>query len=308
MPLGPSILQRIEQKHGELDSLRPLDASQVAKLRAELQLEMTYHSNAIAGNTLTLRETQLVLQEGITIKGKSLRDHLEARDHNDALDFLHEITGRGRVTVSEPLIRRLHQLVTRETDREWAGRYRQGAVAIAGANHVPPEATDVPPQMANLVRWIGREQKRLHGVELAALVHHRIAGIHPFFDGNGRTARLLMNCFLLRAGYPLTVILKNDRSRYYRALQRADRGDAAPFVLLVAQAVERSLDSYLRALAPSGERLLTLAEASRGSPYSAKYLNLLVRTGRLEASKRGRNWYTTRRALEAYRRGRLRQR
>lgn len=306
--LEPRIRSRIDRKRSELDRLRPLDAEQVRRLQAELQLAMTYHSNAIEGNTLTLRETQLVLEEGVTIKGKSLRDHLEAQDHKEALDFVHELASRGRVTLSAPLIRQLHQLVVRETDRQWAGRYREGEVAIAGAAHVPPDPIGVPSRVSKLVQWVGREQARRHVVELAALVHHRLASIHPFFDGNGRTARLLMNCLLMRAGYPLTVILRYDRKRFYRTLQLADRGDEKPFVLFVAQAVERSLDTYLRALTPTSDRLMTLTHASRGSPYSAKYLNLLVRTGKLEARKRGRIWYTTRKALEDYRRGRLRQR
>ncbi|MFN0062257.1 MAG: Fic family protein [Myxococcaceae bacterium] len=308
MPIDPRIRARIDEKRSALERLRPLNAMQLKKLLAELQLEMTYHSNAIEGNTLTLRETQLVLEEGMTIKGKPLRDHLEAKDHSEALAFLEELAGGGRITVSESLIRQLHQLVTRETERQWAGRYREGAVAIAGALHAPPEGMEVPSRMSDLIRWVAREQKRLHPVELAALVHHRLVNIHPFLDGNGRTARLVMNCLLIREGYPLTVILRNDRKRYYRTLQQADRGRAEPFVLFVAQAVERSLDMYLRALAPSGGRLMTLAELSRSSPYSAKYLNLLVRSGRLAAQKRGRNWYTTRGALEAYRRGRLRKR
>jgi Fic family protein len=306
--LDGRIRERIDRKRRQLDQQRPLSAARVRKLREALQLQMTYHSNAIEGNTLTLRETQLVLEEGITIKGKPLRDHLEAKDHKEALDFLFDLTARGRVTLSEHLIRQLHQLVTRETDRQGAGRYRIGAVTIAGATHTPPEAIDVPRSMSELVRWLGANQRRLHPVELAALVHHRLANIHPFNDGNGRTARLVMNCLLMRSGFPLAVILKNDRKKYYRVLQRADRGAPAPFVLLVAQAVERSLDLYLRTVGRSSDRLITLAEASRGSPYSAKYLNLLAARGQLAAEKRGRNWYTTVRAVEEYRQGRLRKR
>lgn len=268
---------------------------------------MTYNSNAIEGNSLTLRETALVLQEGVTIKGKPLKDHLEAKDHQEALAFLYELVDQSNDTISERLIRQLHQLVVRETETEWAGRYRTGAVMIAGADHTPPEALDVPQRMDDLIRWL-RTHRTLHPVELAALFHHRLAAIHPFVDGNGRTARLAMNVLLMRSGYPLAIILKHDRRKYYRVLQAADHGKSEAVVLLIAQAVERSLDLYLRAFGGSTEKRLTLAEASHGSPYSPKYLNLLARSGRIDASKRGRVWYTTREAIEAYRVGRRRKR
>jgi Fic family protein len=270
---------------------------------------MTYHSNAIEGNSLTLRETALVLQEGVTIKGKPLKDHLEATDHQHALDFLYDLVDRDRAPVSERLIRQLHQLVVRETEAADAGTYRTGSVLIAGAAHIPPEAVDVPRQMGELIQWLGANTRRLHPVELAARFHHRLTAIHPFVDGNGRTARLAMNLLLMHRGYPLAIILKPDRQKYYRVLQAADRGKVAPLVLFIGQAVERSLDLYVRAFAAEGQgRLLTLAQASRKTTYSPKYLNLLARTGRLDAVKRGRVWYTTREAIAAYRAGRLRQR
>ena len=307
--LEQRILQRLAEKHTRLQSLRPLNAAQVRKLREQMEIEMTYNSNAIEGNSLTLRETYLVLQEGMTIKGKPLKDHLEAKDHKEALDFLYDLVSQDHYTISGHLIRQLHQLVTRESEKEWAGRYRTGSVIIGGADHTPPDAFDVPRQMEELIRWLKKNAKKLHSVELAALFHHMVVYIHPFFDGNGRTARLAMNVILMRFGYPLAIILKNDRKKYYRVLQAADKGTTKPLILFIAQTVERSLDLYLRAFG-SGKtgNLLTLTEASRGTPYSAKYLNLLARSGKLDASKRGRVWYTTKKAIGAYRKGRIRQR
>lgn len=274
-----------------------------------MEIEMTYNSNAIEGNSLTLRETALVLQEGVTIKGKPLKDHLEAKDHQEALDFLFSLVSESRSTISERLIRELHQLVVRETERESAGRYRTGSVVIAGADFTPPDAHEVPQKMEELLHWMKTRRSALHPVEFASLVHHKLTAIHPFFDGNGRTARLTMNLLLMRHGYPLSIILKHDRRKYYRMLQAADRGNPAPLVLFIAQAVERSLDLYLRAFGKEGnEKLLTLSEAARGTSYSPKYLNLLARTGRIDAHKRGRVWYTSKKALEEYRRSRLRQR
>lgn len=307
--LDPRIRQRLDAKLARLRALRPLNPTQVRKLREQLEIEMTYNSNAIEGNSLTLRETYLVLQEGMTIKGKSLRDHLEAKDHKEALDFLYDLVSQDRHTISAHLIRQLHQLVVQETEKAWAGRYRTGSVMIGGAAHMPPDAFDVPRMMDELIAWLKKNAKDMHPVELAAIFHHKIVYVHPFFDGNGRTARLAMNIVLMQRGYPLAIILKHDRKKYYRVLQEADRGKPAPLALFVAQAVERSLDVYLRTYEKSqGRKLLTLAAASRGTAYSSKYLNLLARSGRIGASKRGRIWYTTKEAIVQYRRERMRKR
>lgn len=307
--LDPRIRKRLDEKLSKLNKLRPLSALQVQKLREQLEIEMTYNSNAIEGNSLTLRETWLVLHEGMTIKGKPLKDHLEAKDHKEALDFLYELVSGNRCTISEHLIRQLHQLVVQETEKEWAGRYRNGAVIIGGAKHMPPEAIDVPRQMANLIQWLKKKEGKLHTVELAAIVHHKLAATHPFFDGNGRTARLVMNVLLMRKGFPLAIILKNDRKKYYDVLQKADGGDLAPLTLFVAQAVECTLDLYLRTFAREKPgKLITLSEVSSNTPYSQKYINLLARTGRIFAVKRGRIWYTTKEAIAEYRKGRLRKR
>ncbi len=148
-------------------------------------------------------------------------------------------------------------------------------------------------------------------IELAALFYHRLVHIHPFFDGNGGTARLSMNLLLMQAGYPLVVILKNDRKKYYNVLDKADQGQYEPLVKFMAQAVERSLDMYLRILAPankSSEKFLSLAEIAQNTSFSAKYLNLLARQGKLEAHKEGRDWLTSREAVERYLKNRLRKR
>ena len=214
-------------------------------------------------------------------------------------------------TISERLIRTLHQIVVRDTEKEWAGRYRTSNVFIAGAGHKPPEALLVPEKMAGLIHWFGSAQTRLHSIELAALIHHKFVHIHPFFDGNGRTARLLMNVILMREGYPLAVILKNDRKKYYDCLAKSDRANDTPLVRFVAQSVERSLDIYLKVLRPStktSEKFLSLHEISSKTPYSAKYLNLLVRQGKLEAHKEGRNWLTSPEAVQRYIQARKRKR
>lgn len=311
--LNPQLKQRIDEKLNRLNKLRPLPESAVKKLREQFQIEMTYNSNAIEGNSLTLKETFWIISEGITIKGKPLKDHLEAKDHHEALEFLYElVSDRRQPTLSEKLIRELNHLVMKKTDEDWAGRYRSGNVIIGGSDHVPPDAGVVPVKMKTLIDWFIKERTRLHPVELAAILHHKLVNIHPFFDGNGRTARLAMNLLLLRRGYPLAIILKNDRKKYYRVLARADKGEYQPLTTLVAQSVERSLNIYLQTLAPAGgknkEKLLPLAEISKRVPYSQKYLNLLARQGKLEAHKEKRDWVASVKAVDDYRQKRLRQR
>lgn len=293
---------RIESKLEILNKNRPLSKSVIGKLRQQLQIEMTYNSNAIEGNSLSEKETFLVISEGITIKGKPLKDHLEAKDQYDALNFLYELVEKNsKPTLSEMLIRQFHELVVKKTDEEWAGKYRHGNVIIVGAKHSPPDASLVPSLMEDLVEWFRKNYRKFHPIELAAIFHHKLVFIHPFFDGNGRTARLIMNILLMKYSYPLTVILKNDRSKYYRTLAAADSEDYKPIVRLIAQATERTLDIYLRVLSLDNKiNYFSLSEVSKGTPYSAKYLNLLARQGKLEVHKDGRIWKTTHQAVKNY--------
>ena len=310
--LSPIVKTRLEEKLIKLNKLRPLPESAVQKLREKFQIEMTYNSNAIEGNSLTLRETFLVINEGITIKGKPLKDHLEAKDHHAALEYLYDLVDKDKKhTVSEMLIKNLHQIILQETDKEWAGRYRNANVIIGGAKHTPPDALQVPNKMRDLITWLNSKKNKLNIVELSALLHHRLVHIHPFFDGNGRTARLTMNLFLMQAGYPLVVIMKTDRKKYYDILDKADGGIYEPLIKFIAQSAERSLDIYLKTLTPATakqEKFVSLAEISKVAPFSAKYLNLLARQGKLEAYKEGRDWLTTKEAVGRYLKNRTRQR
>lgn len=310
--LSPIIKARLEEKLTKLNKLRPLPKSAVKKLREKFQIEMTYNSNAIEGNSLTLKETFLVINEGITIKGKPLKDHLEAKDHQAALEYLYDLVDKDKQhTFSELLMRNLHQIIIQATDKEWAGRYRNANIIIGGAKHTPPDALQVPHQMRALISWLKSQKEKIHILELAALLHHKLVHIHPFFDGNGRTARLSMNLLLMQAGYPLVIILKNDRKKYYNVLDKADSGKYEPLVKFIAQSVERSLDIYLRTLTPVSikqEKFVSLTAVSKTTPFSAKYLNLLVRQGKLEAYKEGRDWLTTKEAVLRYLKHRTRQR
>ncbi|PIS40361.1 MAG: cell filamentation protein Fic [Candidatus Nealsonbacteria bacterium CG08_land_8_20_14_0_20_36_22] len=310
--LNKNLQSRTERKLKELNKLRPLPFSAVKKLQEQFQIEMTYNSNAIEGNSLTLKETFLVINEGITIKGKPLKDHLEAKNHQEALEYLYDLVEKGKKqTISEYFLRNLHKLIMQETDKEWAGKYRNSNVIIVGADHIPPDAIDIPNEMEKLRKWMEQNKRKLHIIELAALIHHKLVNIHPFFDGNGRTARLVMNLLLMQEGYPLAIVLKNDRKKYYRFLNQADKGNLIPFVNFIAQSLEHSLDIYLKSLTPFSQKretFLSLSEISKQTPYSSKYLNLLARQGKLEAHKQGRNWLTTKEAVERYIKDRKRNR
>jgi Fic family protein len=307
------LLARLQSKKARLDALRPLPSAAVRRLEEQLAIEWTYNTNAIEGSTLTLRETQLILEQGVTIGGKSLREHFEVINHRDAITLVESLAEKGE-ELTAGVVRQLHALVLARIDDENAGQYRQLPVRIAGAAHEPPPAWEVPARMTDWADWLAAQVSAgAEPVELAAVAHHRLVSIHPFLDGNGRTARLVMNLVLLRAGYPPAIIARANRAQYYRALAAADRGQSglpsadAPLANLVGRAVERTLMLYLDATTPQtappapGDEWLPLRLAAEGTPYSQEYLSLLARTGRLEAMKRGRNWYTTAAAIGRYR-------
>ncbi|MCK4820130.1 Fic family protein [bacterium] len=291
------IYQRIREKKEKLDSIRPMSKTVLEKLRASFAIELAYNSNAIEGNTLTLRETRLVIEEGITIGGKSLREHNEATNHQKAFEFLDKAAKK--LDISEGTVKDIHKIILTSIDDEYAGRYRDVNVRILGAIKSPPRFEKVPEKMKEFTEYVKTNPDTLNAIEMAAAIHYRLVEIHRFTDGNGRCARLLMNLFLMRHGFPVTMVLKVDRKKYYDTLRKADQGDMKPFSDFIGRNVERSLDIYLDSF-ERGRRFITLAEAARGTRYSQEYLSLLARRGRIEALKLGRNWFIKKEALERY--------
>lgn len=238
---------KLDALKAKLDEYRPLAPGIVNNLHENLVLQWTYHSNAIEGNTLTLKETKVAL-EGITIGGKTLREHFEAINHRDAILLVEELVSKQQ-PLDEWTIKSLHQLVLKNIDGENAGRYRQVNVLISGANHRPPQALQVPEQMQAFMHWYNTDAPHLHAVERAARFHGEFVKIHPFADGNGRTSRLLMNLELMKGGFPATVIEVEQRLAYYEALDKAHcTADYSDFIDLVASCVEKSFVSYWWAL------------------------------------------------------------
>lgn len=294
------ILERIETKKKQLVKLRPLPQAALKRLKSELAIEWTYNSNAIEGNTLTLQETRLVLEQGITIKGRNLREHFEAKNHEKAIYFVEELA-RPKYILNEKDIFSIHSLVLENIESEFAGRYRNGQVRILGANFIPPNFVKISSLMKELVIYTNENPDKLNHVELTARFHHRFVWIHPFFDGNGRTARLLMNLLLLKFGYPPAIILKNNRKQYYRSLNQANKGDYKDFILLIAQALERSLDLYLESSGALGaSEYVPLSILAKKFPYSQEYLSLLARQGKIDAHKKARNWLATEKSISDY--------
>lgn len=295
-----NILERIEVKRKQLTKLRPLPQAALKRLKSELAIEWTYNSNAIEGNTLTLQETRLVLEQGITIKGKNLREHFEAKNHEKAIYLVEELA-KPRYTLKEKDIFDVHSLVLENIESEFAGRYRNGQVRILGANFIPPNYVKVSGLMKELVSHANENPERLNQVELVAKFHHKFVWIHPFFDGNGRTARLLMNLLLMKFGYPPAIILKNNRKQYYRSLNLANKGDYQAFILLIAQALERSLDLYIESCGALGsDEYIPLSTLAKKIPYSQEYLSLLARQGKIDAHKKARNWLATKKSVVDY--------
>ncbi len=293
-----SSFERLYEKKALLANARPLPHGVLQKIREGLSLEWTYNSNSIEGNTLSLHETRLILQEGITIKGKSLREHFEAHNHEKAIEYLYSLVKKDYSLRSTDILS-LHGFVMRSIADDFAGRIRNGGVRIVGANFTPPNAGKVSDLIDELILFVNRNPLGLNDIELATLFHHRLVWIHPFFDGNGRTVRLAMNLLLLKAGFPPAIILKHDRKKYYDALNQANTGSYQKLCLMMVQALERSLNIYLQALPGNDDyELISNIVEEEGIPYGQAYISLLARTGKIDAYKEGRNWLTTKKAVK----------
>lgn len=241
-----TLLAQIDTQKKEIDSYRPFSKHVVQQFRAYFRVGLTYSSNALEGNTLTESETKVVLEDGITIGGRSLREHLEATGHASAYDFMLAIAEAA--IISEDDILKLHRLFYESIDREVAGAYRSLPVIITGTDYIPPAPELIPGRMNTYFQDLGEMRNRLHPVHFAAHAHAGIANIHPFVDGNGRTARLAMNAALLQTGFVITILPPVLRQKYILACREANKGNAKPFIELIEQQVFESQKDYLRML------------------------------------------------------------
>jgi Fic family protein len=231
----------------KIDALRAkIDAHMLKQVREYFRIGMTYSSNALEGNSLTETETKIVIEDGITIGGKPVRDHLEALGHSEAYDLLFRLAKNQEI--SEANVKELHRLFYYRIDAKQAGKYRKQRVIITGTDFIPPAPEKIPDLMSAFAKRIPDQRAKRHPVEFAAIIHRELVTIHPFIDGNGRAARLLMNLALLQAGYPVAIIPPALRRDYLDNLDRTHKGDDGPFINFIAGVCYESAKEYLRLL------------------------------------------------------------
>ena len=254
-----TLLDAIAEKRDRLDRLRPLSPEALSKLEHYYDVEITYTSNAIEGNTLSPVETTLVIEQGVTIGGKPLKDHLEALDHYDAIRYVRELA-REKTPLTEGDVRNLHRLVVQRSRPDIAGKYADLAryVRTEIGRHQFPSPAEIPGLMGDFAKWLGVAPAT---PEAAFTAHRRLVDIHPYNDGNGRTARLLMNLILIRGGYPPVAVRPEVRPAYIRALQQAQAGHGSEsFDILLYERLDATLEEYLS----------TLQEARPAEPKTVK--------------------------------------
>lgn len=239
------LFQEIDQLKDKIDSYRPFEGELLKQLRNYYKIGLTYTSNALEGNSLTETETKILLEDGLTVGGKPIRDYYEATGHGRAYNYIYSLTTGEEI--KEEQIKTIHRLFYSLIDDSQAGRYRKQRVFISGSNYVPPDPMTVPVLMAEFVNWLKESEGKFHPVKYAALAHKNFVFIHPFVDGNGRLARLIMNLCLLRSGYTIAIIPPILRGEYISLLEKAHRDDR-DFVRFIAERVKETQKDYLRLL------------------------------------------------------------
>jgi Fic family protein len=292
---------RILEKRNRLVQSK-ISSDVIRNLEEHMQVEFVYNSNSIEGVTLSRGETELAIR-GMTVQGKSIADVLAAQNHPQAIQLVQDLILENK-KLSERDILDIHKAIMSGI-MSTAGEYRRYDVHIVGASFAPPPPYQIQEEIKQLLEFVNENPAELRPVELAAHAHYYLAWIHPFDDGNGRMARLLMNLILLKNRYPFAIVRKVDRKKYLDTLDAvSSRGAFEPFLIYIARCVEQTLDLYLNVIARSKgrpkEKLRTLSELAKGTPYSAEYLSLQARKGVLDAVKVGRIWMSTKKTIETY--------
>lgn len=283
------MLKRIREKKAKLDASGPLPQNLIKNLGEWFKIELTYTSNAIEGNTLSRAETALVVEKGITVEGKSVQEHLEAINHAKAYELIQALTGKTIRNITERTILDIHSVILHTIDPTNAGRCRTIPVRIAGSRVILPNPVKVPRLMKEFIDWL--HQTKTEVIRIAADAHFKLVSIHPFTDGNGRTARLLMNLILMQAGYPPAIIRKEDRRVYIDSIEKGQlSGDLSDYYPIIVAAVERSLDIYLNTLAPKEQRvppakkLLKIGEVAKATNETVPTIRYWTKEGLLNIS------------------------
>ena len=241
-------IKEIDELKTQIDKHRPLSKNAIEQLKEYYRVGLTYSSNAIEGNSLTETETKIVIEDGITIGGKPIKDYYEAMGHSEAFSFLYELAKNK--TITEHDILKLHHLFYYRIDENNAGKYRKVNVLITGSTFKPPAYSEVPELMKKFTNSISAMRKKYHPVEFSARVHKELVTIHPFVDGNGRAGRLLMNLALLQTGYVITIIPPILRNAYIDTIKKSqiEPKSDAPFINFISSMVYESAKEYIRLL------------------------------------------------------------
>lgn len=245
-----NLITRLDDRVKNLRARGQLTPEALERIRKFFRIKNIHHSNAIEGNRLDYGETRLVVEEGLTITGKPLKDTLEAKNLAHAIDFFEDLAKKTEISITEFNIREVHQAILNGINDKDAGIYRMSEVEISGSAYKPPTYIQVPDMMNDYASWLSKVSNpetrpaNISPIILACVAHTWFVYIHPFVDGNGRTARILMNLVLMRAGYPISVITKPDRGRYYDALEISQTSDLTPFIALICDSLGESLDEY----------------------------------------------------------------
>ena len=285
-------VERLTEIKKLIDRAGEMPEALARNLHEWFRVELTYTSNALEGNTLTRRETAMVVEKGITVGGKSLVEHLEATNHAQAFDWIAEKSRKPLKNFTENDLLALHKMILSGIDNQNAGFYRNVPVRLSGSRTVLPNPRKVPDLMSAFHQWLQSSQD-IHPVDLAAEAHYRLVTIHPFVDGNGRTARLLMNFILLCHGYPPAIIRKSERGKYLDALEKAQTGGALEdYLQLIYRAVNRSLEIYVEATSGEGDfvaepddSLLRIGQLAKQTDVNISTIRFWLSSGLLEVSE-----------------------
>jgi len=291
------VLAQLTTKKQHLDAYKPLPVEVIKNLDDWFRIELTYTSNVIEGNTLTRQETALVVEEGITVQGKSVQEHLEAINHAKAFDFIQKkLVDKNKKEINQQDILDIHRMILHRINDVDAGRYRTIAMRLRGSQTILPNPLKVPELMDEFIQWLHRSNSD-HPAKIAAEAHYKLVTIHPFVDGNGRTARLLMNLLLMSSGYPAAIIRKEDRSEYINSLEKGQTGGSLDdYYAVIFKAVDRSLDIYLetveperipQAMPPTDHRFYTTEEVAKLLQVDPESVRRYVRSGQLKAVRLG---------------------
>lgn len=239
------IFKKIDEKKALIDKARPFEGELLKQLKSYYKIGLTYSSNALEGNTLTESETKIIIEDGLTVGGKPLKDTFEALGHAKAYDFMFSLLNKEEITEDD--IKTFHKLFFSDINPKEAGQYRSIPVIISGSAYPVCKVDKIPQKMTELLEWANNGRTKLHPVEFAAQLHKRFVFIHPFIDGNGRVARLLMNTALIQSGYMLAIIPPTLRLEYGLALESAHENDKK-FVELIAKQVLETEREVIRLL------------------------------------------------------------